>query len=52
MSICSNSHVPRHSKNVTFQLDEAAVMRKLFAAILDRIERPALPPPAVTRCSE
>ena len=38
--------VTRHSKYVTFQLAEVAVTRGLFAAILDRIERLALPPPA------
>ena len=35
--------VTRHSKYVTFQLAEVAVTRNLFAAILDRIERLALP---------
>jgi hypothetical protein len=44
--------VTRHAKYVTFQLAEVAVTRDLFAAILDRIERLALPPPAVARCSE
>ena len=39
--------VTRHSKYVTFQLAEVAVTRKLFATILDRIERLALPPPVV-----
>ena len=39
--------VTHHSKYVTFQLAEVAVTRKLFAAILDRIERLALPPPVV-----
>jgi len=42
--------VTRHSKYVTFQLAEVAVTRRLFAAILDRIERLALPPPVVDRC--
>ena len=42
--------VTRHSKYVTFQLAEVAVTRNLFAAILDRIERLALPPPVVDRC--
>ncbi len=42
--------VTRHSKYVTFQLAEVAVTRKLFAAILDRIERLALPPPVVAGC--
>jgi len=37
--------VTRHSKYVFFQLAEVAVTRNLFAAILDRIERLALPPP-------
>jgi hypothetical protein len=40
--------VTRHSKYVFFQLAEVAVMRNLFAAILDRIARLALPPPLVT----
>ena len=39
--------VTRHSKYITFQLAEVAVTRQLFAAILDRIERLALPPPVV-----
>jgi hypothetical protein len=39
--------VTRHSKYVFFQLAEVAVRRNLFAAILDRIERLALPPPLV-----
>jgi len=39
--------VTRHSKYVTFQLAEVAVTRNLFAAILDRIARLALPPPVV-----
>ena len=37
----------QHAKYVTFQLAELAVTRNLFAAILDRIERLALPPPVV-----
>ena len=37
--------VTRHSKYVTFQLAEVAVTRNLFAAILNRITRLALPPP-------
>jgi len=36
--------VTRHAKYVTFQLAEVAVTRRLFAAILDRIERLVLPP--------
>ena len=39
--------VTRHAKYVTFQLAEVAVTRRLFAAILNRIERLALPPPVV-----
>ena len=39
--------VTRHSKYVTFQLAEVAVMRRLFAAILDRIKRLTLPPPDI-----
>ena len=44
--------VTRHAKYVTFQLAEVAVTRRLFSAILDRIERLALPPPVVARCGE
>ena len=40
--------VTRHAKYVTFQLAEVAVTRNLFAAILDRIARLAIPPPLVT----
>ena len=40
--------VTRHAKYVTFQLAEVAVTRSLFAAILDRIARLAIPPPLVT----
>ena len=36
--------VASHSKYVTFQLAEVAVTRDLFAAILDRIARLAMPP--------
>jgi len=39
--------VTQHSKYVTFQLAEVAVTRNLFAAILERIARLALPPPVV-----
>ena len=39
--------VTRHAKYVTFQLAEVAVPRRLFAAILDRIARLAIPPPRV-----
>jgi len=39
--------VTRHAKYVTFQLAEVVITRKLFAAILDHIERLALPPPIV-----
>jgi hypothetical protein len=41
--------VTRHSKYVTFQLAEVAVTRNLFAAILNRIARLALPPPVACR---
>ena len=41
--------VTRHAKYVTFQLAEAAVTRDLFAAILDRIARLAIPPPLTVR---
>jgi hypothetical protein len=37
----------RHSKSVTFQLAEVAVTRHLFAVILSRIARLAIPPPVV-----
>ena len=40
--------VTRHSQYVFFQLAEVAVTRNLFAAILDRIARLAIPPPRVT----
>ena len=39
--------VTRHAKYVTFQLAEVAITRKLFAAILGRIEQLALPPPDI-----
>ena len=39
--------VTHHSKYVTFQLAEVAVTWKLFATILDRIDRLALPAPVV-----
>ena len=39
--------VTRHAKYVTFQLAEVAVTRHLFAAILNRIARLAIPPPVV-----
>jgi hypothetical protein len=41
--------VTRHATYVTFQLAEVAVTRNLFAAILDRIARLAIPPPVVGR---
>ena len=41
------AEVTRHSKYVAFQLAEVAVPRRLFAAILDRIARLAIPPPVV-----
>ena len=37
--------VTRHSKYLTFQLAELAVSRRLFAALLDRIARLAMPSP-------
>ena len=40
--------VTRHSKYVFFQLAAVAVKRNLFAAILDRIVRLAIPPPLIT----
>jgi len=40
--------VTRHAKYVFFQRAEVAVTRNLFAAILDRIARLAIPPPLVT----
>ena len=43
--------VTRHSKYVTFQLAEVAVTRNLFAVILDRIARLAIPPPPVVRAN-
>ena len=43
--------VTRHAKYVTFQLAKVAVTRRLFAAILDRIEQLALPPPMAAQCS-
>ena len=39
----------QHSKYVTFQLAEVAVPRELFAAILQKIARLAMPPPSVGR---
>ena len=39
--------VTRHSKYVFFYLAEVAITRDLFAAILDRIARLAIPPPLV-----
>jgi len=41
--------VTRHSKYVTFQLAEVAVTRRVFAAILARIEQLAIPPPLDAR---
>jgi len=42
--------VTRHAKYVTFQLAEVAVPRRLFAVILDRIARLAIPPPSERGC--
>ena len=39
------AEVTRHAKYATFQLAEVPVTRRLFAAILDRIARLAIPPP-------
>ena len=39
--------VTKHSKYTTFQLAEVAVTRNLFAAILNRIARLAIPPPVI-----
>ena len=39
--------VTRHAKYVFFQLAEVAVTRNLFAAILNRIARLAMPPPLI-----
>ena len=44
--------VTRHAKYVIFQLAELAVTRDLFAKILDRIERLAIPPPIAACCPE
>lgn len=43
----TGAKVVRHAKYVTFQLAEVAVPRRLFAAILERIARLAIPPPFV-----
>jgi len=43
--IKTGAKVVRHAKYVTFQLTEVAVPGRLFAAILDRIARLAMPPP-------
>jgi hypothetical protein len=43
----TGAKVVKHAKYVTFQLAEVAVPRRLFAAILDRIARLAIPPPGV-----
>ncbi len=48
VDIKTGAKVTRHSKYVFFQLAEVTVTRNLFAAILDRIARLALPPPLVT----
>ena len=40
------ARVTHHSKRVVFQLAEVAIPRPLFAAILQRIERLRLLPPA------
>ncbi|QDS97695.1 hypothetical protein HG15A2_09590 [Adhaeretor mobilis] len=43
----TGAKVVRHAKYVTFQLAEVAMPRRLFAAILDRIARLAIPPSEV-----
>jgi hypothetical protein len=43
----TGAKVVRHAKYVTFQLAEVALPRRLFAAILDRIARLAIPQPGV-----
>jgi len=43
--------VTRHAKYVTFQLAEVAAPRRLFAAILERIARLAIPPPSFWECA-
>jgi len=47
--IKTGATVVRHSKYVIFQLGEVAVSRELFAPILERIKRFAMPPPSVGR---
>ena len=46
----SRKIMARCETDVAFQLAEVAVTRNLFAEILDRIERLALPPPVVAGC--
>jgi hypothetical protein len=41
--------VVTHSRSVVLQMAEVAVLRELFAAILDRIQRFGVPPPLVQR---
>jgi len=41
----TGAKVVRHAKYVMFQLAEVAVPRRLFAAILERIARRAVPSP-------
>ncbi len=43
------ANVVRHGKYVTFHMAQAAVPRRLFAAILERIRRFGAPPPLVQR---
>jgi hypothetical protein len=42
--------VVTHSGYVIFQMAEVAVPQRLFAAILDRIQRLGAGPPVVQRC--
>ena len=39
--------VTRRAKYVTFQLAEVTITRNLFATVLDRIARLAIPPPSI-----
>ena len=43
--------VVRHAKYVTFRMAKVAVPQKLFATILERIQRFGVPPPLVLICS-
>lgn len=43
----TGAKVIRHAKYMTFQLAEVAMPRRLFAEILDRMARLAIPPPEI-----